>query len=131
MEADKSLIRTEHLVKSFGNQRAVNDVSFAVHAGEIFGFLGPNGAGKTTTIKMMVGLLRPTSGRVQVDGHDVQTEMIQAKAACGYVPDEPNLYLKLSARELLRFVADLYGVDPAQLTHRIQELLRLFDRLPK
>ncbi|MGA2821011.1 MAG: ABC transporter ATP-binding protein [Anaerolineales bacterium] len=127
MELEKSLIRTDHLVKNFGDKSAVRDVSFTVQAGEIFGFLGPNGAGKTTTIKMIVGLLRPTSGRVEVAGHDVQREMMLAKAACGYVPDEPNLYLKLSARELLRFVADLYEVDRAQVEHRIEELLRLFD----
>lgn len=127
MELEKSLIRTDHLVKKFGDKSAVRDVSFTVQAGEIFGFLGPNGAGKTTTIKMIVGLLRPTSGRVEVAGHDVQREMMLAKAACGYVPDEPNLYLKLSARELLRFVADLYEVGRDQVEHRIEELLRLFD----
>jgi len=127
MVQNQPLIRTEHLARSFGSQWAVRDLNLMVRGGEIFGFLGPNGAGKTTTIKMIVGLLRPTAGRVEIDGHDVQNEMIQAKAACGYVPDEPNLYLKLSGRELLRFVADLYEVDRSLREHRIQELLRLFD----
>lgn len=120
------LIETEHLVKKYGDKIAVDDVSFQVNSGEIFGFLGPNGAGKTTTIKMIVGLLRPTSGSVRVAGYDVVTQPIQAKAACGFVPDEPNLYAKLTGRELLRFVADLYGLDPVQAARRSDELLRVF-----
>jgi ABC-2 type transport system ATP-binding protein len=121
------LIETNHLVKRYGDKLAVNDVTLRVQGGEIFGFLGPNGAGKTTTIKTVVGLLRPTSGTVLVAGHNVETEPMQAKAASGYVPDEPNLYPKLSARELLRFVGDLYEMDRAQIQRRIDELLRLFD----
>jgi ABC-2 type transport system ATP-binding protein len=121
------LIQTRHLVKRYGDALAVNDVSLDVHGGEVFGFLGPNGAGKTTTIKMIVGLLRPTSGEVRVAGHDVATEPLEAKAASGYVPDTPNLYAKLSARELLRFVADLYGLDRGPVAHRIDELLRMFE----
>ena len=120
------LIETRNLIKRYGDKIAVNDVSFDVHGGEIFGFLGPNGAGKTTTIKMIVGLLRPSEGTVKVAGYDVVTAPIQAKAACGYVPDEPNLYAKLTGRELLRFVGDLYGLDPAQAARRSEELLRLF-----
>jgi len=121
------LIDTQNLVKQYGAKTAVSDVSFQVFGGEIFGFLGPNGAGKTTTIKMIVGLLKPTAGTVRVAGYDVQTQPMQAKAACGYAPDEPNLYPKLSARELLRFVGDLYDLDPAQVNRRIDEILRLFD----
>src|SRR5512136_2852121 len=123
------LISTQHLVKKFGEKTAVEDVSFDVFGGEIFGFLGPNGAGKTTTIKMIVGLLQPTSGNVKVGGYDVQAQPMQAKAASGYVPDEPNLYAKLTGRELLRFVGDLYGLQPQQVNRRIEELLRLFDLL--
>lgn len=121
------LIETSHLVKRFGDKLAVNDVSFNVSGGEIFGFLGPNGAGKTTTIKMIVGLLQPTSGTVKVCGYDVQQQPMQTKASSGYVPDEPNLYAKLSGRELLRFVGDLYELDPKRIDRRIDELLRLFD----
>jgi ABC-2 type transport system ATP-binding protein len=120
------LIETSSLVKKYGDKLAVDDVSFQVHAGEIYGFLGPNGAGKTTTIKMIVGLLRPTSGVVKVAGYDVVNQPVQAKAASGYVPDEPNLYAKLTGRELLRFVGDLYGLDTAQAGRRSEELLRLF-----
>jgi ABC-2 type transport system ATP-binding protein len=121
------LIETDHLVKRYGDKIAVNDVSLYVQGGEIFGFLGPNGAGKTTTIKTIVGLLRPSSGTVRVAGHNVETEPLQAKAASGYVPDEPSLYPKLSARELLHFVGDLYEMDRAPIQRRIEELLRLFD----
>jgi len=121
------LIETNQLTKRYGEKLAVDQVSFTVHAGEIFGFLGPNGAGKTTTIKMIVGLLLPTTGQVKVTGYDVQKEPLQAKAASGYVPDTPHLYQKLSGRELLRFVGDLYGVGSAQISRRIDELLRLFD----
>ncbi len=121
------LIQTQNLVKRYGDKVAVNDVSFEVRGGEIFGFLGPNGAGKTTTIKMIVGLLQPTSGNVRVAGYDVQTQPLQAKTACGYVPDTPNLYPKLSGRELLRFVGDLYEMDRQQNERRMEELLRLFD----
>lgn len=124
---NSALIETKELVKRFGDKAAVDRVSFEVRGGEIFGFLGPNGAGKTTTIKMIVGLLQPTSGTVKVAGYDVQTQPIQAKAASGYVPDTPNLYPKLTGRELLRFVGDLFGMDRQQVERRAEELLRLFD----
>lgn len=122
-----TLIETRSLVKRYGDKVAVKDVSFDVYAGEVFGFLGPNGAGKTTTIKMIVGLLRPTSGTVKVAGYDVQNQSMLAKASSGYVPDTPNLYAKLSGRELLRFVGDLYSMDRSQVARRIDELLRMFD----
>ena len=127
MSSSIPLIETAHVVKSYGDKAAVDDVTIQVNAGEIFGFLGPNGAGKTTTIKMIVGLLRPTSGQVKVAGYDVVTQSIQAKAACGYVPDEPNLYAKLTGRELLRFVGDLYSLDRQRLAQRTEELLRVLD----
>jgi ABC-2 type transport system ATP-binding protein len=122
-----SLIETHNLVKTYGQKMAVQNVSFDVYAGEVFGFLGPNGAGKTTTIKMIVGLLQPTSGSVKVAGYDVQAQPLFAKAASGYVPDTPNLYAKLTGRELLRFVGDLYDLERAQVTRRIDELLHMFD----
>jgi ABC-2 type transport system ATP-binding protein len=127
MTTSTPLIETRNLVKNFGDKVAVNNVSFKVSGGEVFGFLGPNGAGKTTTIKTIVGLLQPTSGAVFVSGYDVQKQPIQAKASTGYVPDTPNLYMKLSARELLRFVGDLYELKREKIEERIDELLRLFD----
>ena len=122
-----TLIETRNLVKRYGDKVAVNNISFDVFGGEVFGFLGPNGAGKTTTIKMIVGLLQPTFGSIQVAGYDIQTQSMLAKASTGYVPDTPNLYAKLTGRELLRFVGDLYNMDRGQVAHRIDELLRMFD----
>jgi ABC-2 type transport system ATP-binding protein len=127
MKTSTPLIEAKDLTKLYGEKAAVRAVSFQVYSGEIFGFLGPNGAGKTTTIKMIVGLLQPTSGSVVVNGFNVQEDPLQAKATNGYVPDEPNLYAKLSGRELLRFVGDLYGISRNQVDRRIEELLRLFD----
>jgi ABC-2 type transport system ATP-binding protein len=126
MPMTSPLIETRDLTKRYGDKTAADRVSFEVRGGEIFGFLGPNGAGKTTTIKMIVGLLQPTSGSVLVAGNDVVQQPVQAKAACGYVPDEPNLYAKLTGRELLRFVGDLYNLDRTQTARRSDELLRLF-----
>jgi len=122
-----ALIETRSLVKRYGDKIAVDNVSLQVQGGEVFGFLGPNGAGKTTTIKMIVGLLQPTSGTVHVAGVDVQAQPLIAKASCGYVPDTPNLYAKLTARELLRFVGDLYNLDRRQVAQRTEELLRVLD----
>jgi len=122
-----ALIETHNLVKSYSDKVAVNNVSFDVQAGEVFGFLGPNGAGKTTTIKMIVGLLQPTSGTIKVAGFDVQSQPLQAKATSGYVPDTPNLYAKLTGRELLRFVGDLYNLDRQRMEQRSEELLRVLD----
>jgi ABC-2 type transport system ATP-binding protein len=122
-----TLIQTQALSKRYGDKLAVNNVSLEVQAGEVFGFLGPNGAGKTTTIKMIVGLLQPTSGTIRVTGYDVQTQPLLAKASSGYVPDTPNLYGKLTGRELLRFVGDLYSLDRQRLAQRSEELLRVLD----
>ena len=96
-----------------GVVRAVKGIDLQVRAGEIFGFLGPNGAGKTTTFKMLVGLLRPSGGTARIGGHDIQREPIAAKSLIGYVPDQPYLPEKLTAREFLQFIAGLYQVDPA------------------
>lgn len=122
-----ALIEIRNLSKTYGDKVAVKDVSLDVIGGEVFGFLGPNGAGKTTTIKMIVGLLQPTSGTVKVAGYDTQAQPLQAKAASGYVPDTPNLYAKLSGRELLRFVGDLYNLERKQEVQRAEELLRILD----
>jgi ABC-2 type transport system ATP-binding protein len=121
------LITTSHLVKRYGENLAVNDVSFEVKAGEVFGFLGPNGAGKTTTIRMIVGLLQPSAGTVKIADFDVQSQPLQAKSLVGYVPDTPNLYPKLSGRELLHFVGDLYELDRTRVDQRAEELLHLFE----
>jgi len=123
------LIRTVDLVKDYGKFRAVDKVNIHVRPGEIYGFLGPNGAGKTTTIRIMIGLLRPTSGRVIIDGHDLEAEPMAAKSVVGFIPDRPYLYEKLTGEEFLRFMAGLYGVDGDEIGYRINELLAFFDLL--
>ncbi len=121
------MIRTEGLSKTFGTRVAVEDLNLEVEPGELFGFLGPNGAGKTTTIRLLTGLLRPTVGRVLIGGYDIHREPVRAKAFLGYVPDQPVLYEKLTGREFLSFMADLYRVDGTRRDQRIGELLELFD----
>ncbi|HVT44481.1 MAG TPA: ABC transporter ATP-binding protein [Thermoanaerobaculia bacterium] len=102
------MIEIRNLTKRYGDFTAVDDISLIARPGEIFGFLGPNGAGKTTTIRIIVGLSLPTEGLVRVDRFDVVRERDEAKRILGYVPDRPFLYEKLTGRELLHFVADLY-----------------------
>ena len=121
------MIELFELTKRYGDVIAVDHVNLCVPAGEIFGFLGPNGAGKTTTIRMMMGLLQPTEGRVELNGHDLSREPLLAKRLAGFVPDRPHIYEKLTAREFLAFVAGLYSVPDALMTQRRAELLDLFD----
>jgi ABC-2 type transport system ATP-binding protein len=121
------MIATHDLVKQYGSFTAVDGVTLDVPAGEIHGFLGPNGAGKTTTIRMIAGLLKPTSGRVIVNGHDLAREPERAKASLGFIPDRPFIYEKLTAGEFLRFHAGLYGVDGAGVGDRVREMLELFE----
>jgi len=120
------LIEVDQLSKRFGSIVAVNQLSFSVNAGEIFGFLGPNGAGKTTTIKMLTGLARPTAGHARLNGFDILRQPLQAKRVFGYVPDEPQLYEKLTLYEFLNFVGDVYEMNAERKGRRIGELLKLF-----
>jgi ABC-2 type transport system ATP-binding protein len=122
------VIELVHLHKKFGNFHAVRDVTLQVLPGEIFGFLGPNGAGKTTTIRMMVGLMKPTSGHVLLCGKDIAREPEEAKSILGFIPDRPYLYEKLTGQEFLEFIADLQGLGSGDHRGmRIAELLGLFD----
>ena len=120
------MIQLRHLTKRFGSLIAVSNLCLQVQEGEIFGFLGPNGAGKTTTIRMMTGLLKPTSGQVLLGGHDLATAPLKAKALCGFIPDHPFVYDKLTGREFLRFVGGLHQLEPYACEARIEELLDLF-----
>src|SRR6516164_8343634 len=117
------MIQLIDVTKRYGKLAAVNGLNLEVPAGQIFGFLGPNGAGKTTTIRVMMGILKATSGRVLLDGHDVVTEAQAAKAIAGFIPDRPFIYEKLTGGEFLRFVGKLHCVDPLKLEERIAELL--------
>jgi ABC-2 type transport system ATP-binding protein len=118
------MIKLINLTKNYGKLVAVNKIDLEVARGEIFGFLGPNGAGKTTTIKMMAGLLQPTSGSILIGGYDVRKEPLKAKFITGFIPDRPFLYEKLTATEFMRFVAELFEMNEAG--RRIREGLDLF-----
>jgi ABC-2 type transport system ATP-binding protein len=120
------MIEIANLTKNYGSFVAVNGISFRAAPGQIFGFLGPNGAGKTTTIRIVSGLSLPTAGSVLVNGIDVTADPVAAKASMGYVPDRPYLYEKLTGRELLHFVADLYRKDWRVCEPRAVELLDWF-----
>src|SRR5256885_6799147 len=101
----------EHLRRTYGSFTAVDDLSFAVGAGEIVGLIGPNGAGKTTTLRSLAGILRPTAGSVRIDGHDIVKDPLEAKKRLAFMPDEPHLFEYLTVEEHLRLIARLYGVE--------------------
>jgi ABC-2 type transport system ATP-binding protein len=120
------MIEIRNLTKRYGDFLAVDGISLDVARGEIFGFLGPNGAGKTTTIRILAGLSLPTSGTVQISGLDVTTDAVRVKSITGYIPDRPYLYEKLTGRELLQFVTNLYGRAWRDAEPRALELLDYF-----
>ena len=119
-------LRLDGVTKRFGTLTAVRELSLAVAPGEIYGLIGPNGSGKTTTVKMLAGLYRPTAGRIVVDGVDLGAEPERAKRTMGYLPDEPFVYEKLSGREFLHLMGELYGVPREERAVRIERLLTLF-----
>jgi ABC-2 type transport system ATP-binding protein len=121
------MARLDGVTKRYGSFTAVNGIDLAVPRGRIFGFLGPNGAGKTTTIRMMAGVLLPTSGRILIGEDDLAREPERAKARIGYIPDRPYLYEKLSGMEFLRFVAGLWGMDGKAVEERARRFLDLFN----
>ena len=121
------MIELQQVTRRYGRKIAVDGLNLEISRGELFAFLGPNGAGKTTTIKMMVGLLRPTTGNVRIGGFDIATNPREVNLRTGYVPDEPYLYEKLTGRELLRFVADLYGMSTDQATESIEQQIFTFE----
>jgi ABC-2 type transport system ATP-binding protein len=121
------MIELRSLTKRYGTFTAVNNVDLDVPRGELFGFLGPNGAGKTTTLRMIAGILRPTSGTVCVAGIDLASQSTAAKQKLGFIPDRPFIYEKLTGVEFLRFVAGLYGQSGPDVEKRGAELLALFD----
>ena len=121
------MIRFSSVTRSYGSKVAVNALDLYIPKGQVFAFLGPNGAGKTTSIKMMVGLLQPTKGTVEIADYDVVQNPRLAKSRIGYVPDQPELYDKLSGREFLRFVADLHGMPDKDATTAIEEQSQIFE----
>jgi ABC-2 type transport system ATP-binding protein len=124
------MIRLSGLTKQYGTFTAVDRLDLDVPRGVLYGFLGPNGAGKTTTMRMIAGILQPTSGLVEVAGIDLARDPIGAKRRMGYIPDRPFVYDKLTGAEVMRFVAALYGQSGAAVEKRADELLELFELAP-
>jgi ABC-2 type transport system ATP-binding protein len=121
------MLDIQKLTKYYGALPAIRDVSFAVRSGEVLGLLGPNGSGKSTTVKILTGLLRPTSGSVYFDGQAISSDLMAYKAALGYVPEEPHLYSYMTGPEYLQFVGRLRKIPDARLDAKIERLLRVLD----
>jgi ABC-2 type transport system ATP-binding protein len=124
------MIQLQNVTRKYGAKVAVADLSLEIPAGQLFACLGSNGAGKTTTIKMMVGLLQPTSGSVTLCGIDAVADRREANRRLGFVPDQPYLYEKLSGREFLKFVADLFGLSPAAAATGIEKQIASLELAP-
>mgnify|MGYP005794684743 FL=1 len=123
-----SMIKIENVSKSYvKNKKSVDSLNLEIKNGEIFGFLGPNGAGKTTTIRMITGVLEPDSGYIQIDGHSIQEEPMEAKKNFGFVPDSPDMFLKLKGIEYLNFLAEVYKVPVDERKKRIEDLTTKFE----
>jgi ABC-2 type transport system ATP-binding protein len=121
------MIVLNQLTKRFGAQTAVDAISFEIPPGQIVGFLGPNGAGKSTTLKMLAGMLTPTSGTASVAGFDLATQTIEVKAHIGFVPESGAVFESLTGLEYLEMVAALYGIEPERARERIRQFLAFFD----
>src|SRR5690242_16212923 len=124
------MISIRGLTKRFGAQVAVEELSLEIPSGQIVGFLGPNGAGKTTTLKMLTGMLAPTSGTVQIAGHDLLREPLEVKRRVGFVPESGAVFEALTGQEYLEMVAALYGIGSAQAQERIAQFIAFFDLAP-
>src|SRR6516162_4678355 len=121
------MIELDNVVKRYGTKTAIAGLSLRVEQGELFAFLGPNGAGKTTTIKMICGLLFPSEGTVRVGGFDLQKDGDRARQLISYVPDQPYLYEKLTGREFIQFIADMYGMPLNHGRQRMEQVIALFE----
>ena len=121
------MITFSNVTKIYNNEvKALDDVSFSVHKGEIVGFIGPNGSGKTTSMKLMTGVLPVEEGNIEVAGYNVSTQPIQAKQHIGYIADNPDQFVRLTGREYLDFIADIYGVTPKEQEERMVSFARRF-----
>jgi len=122
------MIKIENISKSYvKDKKSVDNINLEIRDGEIFGFLGPNGAGKTTTIKMMTGILNPDEGDIFIDGKSIRTNSVEAKKNFGFVPDSPDMFLKLKGIEYLNFLADIYEIPKETRKQRIEELTKQFE----
>ena len=120
------MVRFEDVSRDYGSFKAVKELNLQIEAGVCYGFLGPNGAGKTTTLKMLSGLLIPTTGKIFVSGHDIQEEPLKAKQEMAFVPDKPFIYDKLTGREFLDFILDIYNCSKNSVRQKREELLEMF-----
>lgn len=122
-----TIVRLRELHKKYGEFTAVDHIELDVPRGQVFGVLGPNGAGKTTTLRMITGLLEPTSGNIVIDGHDMKQDSVAAKKVTGFIPDRPYVYDKLTAFEYLKFIGGLYQMPSQDIAARMREMLELFE----
>jgi len=125
LNSDNTMVKIDSLSKSFGHIKALDNLNLEIKKGELLGIIGPNGAGKTTAIRIICCILQPNSGEVTVGGYSIHHDQIRIKSMIGYLPEEPNLYERFKARELLRYFGELYGVPKNQIDVRIDELLEL------
>ena len=121
------MLKIEHLTKTYGEKKAVDDLSLHIHAGEIYGFIGHNGAGKTTTLKSVAGILRFDGGEILVDGKSVRTQPLECKKMIAYIPDNPDLYEYMTSIKYLNFIADIFGVSAQARQERIRKYADLFE----
>ena len=121
------MLKIEHLTKTYGEKKAVDDLSLHIHAGEIYGFIGHNGAGKTTTLKSVAGILQFDGGEILVDGRSVRTQPLECKKMIAYIPDNPDLYEYMTGIKYLNFIADIFGVSVQARQERIRKYADLFE----
>ena len=121
------MLYIEHLTKTFGEKKAVDDLSLHIAPGEIYGFIGHNGAGKTTTLKSVVGIQQFDSGRITIGGHSIQDDPIACKKMLAYIPDNPDLYEFMAGIQYLNFIADIFGVEESARQERIRKYADLFE----
>lgn len=121
------MLKIKNVSKKFGNKRALAKTNFEIKSGEVFSLIGPNGSGKTTLVKMISGLLRPTDGQILINGFDIVKKPQKAKSQIGYIPDEPNIWSKITAEEFLHFVGALFEMDSKSRSKKIKKCLKIFD----
>ena len=121
------MLQIEHLTKTYGEKKAVDDLSLHILPGEIYGFIGHNGAGKTTTLKSVAGILRFDAGEIRIDGTSIRTDPLACKRKLAYIPDNPDLYDYMTGIQYLNFIANIFGVSAADRQVRIRELAERFE----
>ena len=121
------MLKIEHLTKTYGEKKAVEDLNLHIEPGEIYGFIGHNGAGKTTTLKAVVGILQFDAGEIRIDGKSIQTDPLACKRDIAYIPDNPDLYDYMTGIKYLNFIADIFGVSAADRQERIRKYADLFE----